>query len=34
VPDLDDMRPIAGALPGSEERMTIGGAAWFVRRKL
>ena len=28
------MRRIAGALPGSEERMTIGGAAWFVRRKL
>ena len=31
---LDDLRRIAVALPGSEERDTTGGAAWFVRRKL
>ncbi len=31
---LDDVRAIAGALPGSEERPTTGGAAWFVRGKL
>ncbi len=31
---LDDLRRIADALPGSEERATTGGAAWFVRRKL
>lgn len=31
---LDDVRAIALALPGSEERATTGGAAWFVRNKL
>ncbi len=31
---LDDVRRIAVELPGSEERATMGGAAWFVRRKL
>ena len=31
---IDDLRRIAVALPGSEERDTTGGAAWFVRRKL
>lgn len=31
---LDDVRRIAERLPGSEERETTGGAAWFVRRKL
>ena len=31
---LDDVRIIADALPGSEERATTGGAAWFVRNKL
>lgn len=31
---LDDVRRIASALPGSEERATTGGAAWFVRGKL
>lgn len=31
---LDDVRRIAAALPGSEERTTTGGAAWFVRGKL
>lgn len=31
---LDDLRAIAARLPGSEERQTTGGAAWFVRRKL
>ena len=30
---LDDVRRIADSLPGSEERMTTGGIAWFVRRK-
>ena len=30
---LDDVRRIADRLPGSEERATTGGAAWFVRRK-
>ncbi|WJL97198.1 hypothetical protein QSU92_08590 [Microbacterium sp. ET2] len=30
---LDDVRKIAGSLPGSEERATTGGTAWFVRRK-
>jgi hypothetical protein len=34
VATLDDLRRIAVALPGSEERDTTGGAAWFVRRKL
>ena len=31
---LDDLRRIAAGLPGSEERATTGGAAWFVRNKL
>ena len=31
---LDDVRRIAARLPGSEERATTGGAAWFVRGKL
>ncbi|MBW9121912.1 hypothetical protein JNB63_17580 [Microbacterium trichothecenolyticum] len=31
---LDDVRRIANSLPGSEERATTGGSAWFVRRKL
>ena len=31
---LDDLRRTAGGLPGSEERATTGGAAWFVRGKL
>ena len=31
---LDDLRRTTVALPGSEERATTGGAAWFVRRKL
>ncbi len=31
---LDDLRRIADALPGSEERAMTSGAAWFVRRKL
>lgn len=31
---LDDLRGIATGLPGSEERATTGGAAWFVRGKL
>lgn len=30
---LDDVRRIADSLPGSEERATTGGIAWFVRRK-
>lgn len=30
---LDDVRDIARSLPGTEERMTTGGAAWFVRNK-
>jgi hypothetical protein len=34
VATLDDLRRIAEGLPGSEERATTGGAAWFVRRKL
>jgi hypothetical protein len=34
VPTLDDIRRIAAGLPGSEERTTTGGVAWFVRRKL
>ena len=34
VATLDDLRRIAAGLPGSEERATTGGAAWFVRRKL
>lgn len=31
---LDDVRRVADRLPGSEERATTGGAAWFVRGKL
>ena len=31
---LDDLRDTAAGLPGSEERATTGGAAWFVRNKL
>jgi hypothetical protein len=31
---LDDLRRTANGLPGSEERATTGGAAWFVRGKL
>lgn len=31
---LDDLRRTAVELPGSEERATTGGAAWFVRGKL
>ncbi len=31
---LDDLRRITGAFPGSDERATTGGAAWFVRNKL
>lgn len=31
---LHDVRRIAAGLPGSEERATTGGAAWFVRGKL
>lgn len=33
MPDLDDVRRIATALPGTEEKASGGGAAWFVRRK-
>ena len=31
---LNDLRRITVGLPGSEERATTGGAAWFVRGKL
>lgn len=31
---LDNLRSLAAALPGSEERATTGGPAWFVRGKL
>ena len=31
---LDDLRRTAAGLPGSEERATTGGAAWFVRGRL
>jgi hypothetical protein len=34
VATLDDLRRAASGLPGSEERATTGGAAWFVRGKL
>lgn len=34
VATLDDLRTTASTLPGSEERATTGGAAWFVRNKL
>ncbi len=30
---LDDLRRTTVELPGSEERATTGGVAWFVRRK-
>ena len=30
VATLDDLRRTADCLPGSEERSTTGGAAWFV----
>jgi hypothetical protein len=33
VPGLDDVRRIAVALPGTEEKPSGGGVAWFVRRK-
>lgn len=34
MPTLDDIRAVAAGLPGSEERQTTGGIAWFVRNKL
>ena len=34
MPTLEDVRAIAAALPGSEERATTSGAAWFVRSKV
>jgi hypothetical protein len=34
VPTLDDLRRTAAGLPGSVERATTGGAAWFVRGRL
>jgi hypothetical protein len=34
VASLDDLRRTARVLPGTEERATTGGAAWFVRGKL
>jgi hypothetical protein len=34
VAALDDVRRITVRLPGSEERATTGGAAWFVRGRL
>jgi len=34
VATLDDLRRTTAALPGSEERATTGGTAWFVRGKL
>lgn len=34
MPTLDDVSRIAAGLPGSEERETTGGRAWFVRNKL
>ena len=34
MPSLEDVRAIAATLPGSEERATTGGAAWFVRNKV
>lgn len=33
MPSLEDVRAIAATLPGSEERATTGGAAWFVRNR-
>lgn len=34
MPSIEDVRAIAAPLPGSEERATTGGAAWFVRNKI
>jgi hypothetical protein len=34
VPSLEDVRAITATLPVSEERATMGGAAWFVRNRL
>ena len=34
MPTLEDVRAIAATLPGSEERATTGGAAWFVRNRV
>ena len=34
MPSLEDVRAIAATLPGSEERATTSGAAWFVRNKI
>ena len=33
MPTLDDVSRIAAELPGSEEKLSGGGLAWFVRRK-
>jgi hypothetical protein len=33
VPTLDDVSRIASQLPGTEERPSGGGRAWFVRKK-
>ena len=33
MPTLDDVSRIAAELPGTEERPSGGGLAWFVRRK-
>ena len=33
MPTLDDVSRVAAGLPGSEERATTGGLAWFVRNK-
>jgi len=33
MPSIDDVRRIAAELPGSEERDTTAGPAWFVRNK-
>jgi hypothetical protein len=33
MPTLDDVSRIAAALPGSDEKPSGGGLAWFVRRK-
>ena len=33
MPTLDDVAGIAARLPGSEERPSGGGLAWFVRRR-
>lgn len=34
MPTLDDVSAIAAGLPGSEQRETTGGRAWFVRNRL